>query len=159
MTTIEVIREWMRLTNQQFVPQRKPCTEFNDLFFGYFPEEFLATSYYVIVPHMPVPAHKFLVQHGLTDLFNRDLAGLTLNDTYYLIPTHENDLQIHFHELVRVAQWHHWGFEGFIARYLEELKNFGYDNMPLERMAHDLGGYYTAGDALVNVPRIIEALK
>jgi hypothetical protein len=159
MTMIEVIREWIRLTNQQYLPQRKPCTEFNDLFAGYFPEEFLATSYYVIVPQMPVPAHEFLAQHGLTDLFNRDLAGLTLNDTYYLIQTHENDLQIHFHELVRVAQWHHWGVEGFISRYLEELKNFGYDNMPLERMAHDLGGYYVAGDALVNVPRIIEALK
>ncbi|WP_152206983.1 hypothetical protein [Marinobacter changyiensis] len=159
MTMIEIISEWIRLTNQQFVPQRKPCTEFKELFAGYFPEEFLATSYYVIVPQMPVPAYQFLEQHGLTDLFNRDLAGLTLNDTYYLIPGAEDNLRIHFHELVHVAQWQHWGVEDFVSRYLEELTNYGYDKMPLERMAYDLDALYVAGGPVVDVPRIIQALK
>jgi len=159
MTTMQVISEWVRLTNQQFVPQRKRCTEFKELFSGYFSEEFLAKSYYVVVPQIPVPAYQFPEQNGLTDLFNRDLAGLTLDDTYYLIPAVEDNLRIHFHELVHVAQWRHWGFEGFVSRYLEELTDYGYDEMPLERMARELDTQCVAGGPMVDVPSIIQTLN
>lgn len=100
---------------------------------------------------MPVPAYQFLADHGLTDLFNRNLAGLTLDNTYYLRPSVEDNLRIHFHELVHVAQWQHLGVEGFITRYLQELQAFGYDNMPLERMAYDLDAQYAAGGPIADV--------
>lgn len=148
---IDIISEWIRLMNRQFQDRRQPCTVFKERFSGYFPETFLANSYYVIVPQMPVPAYQFLADHGLTDLFNRNLAGLTLDNTYYLRPSVEDNLRIHFHELVHVAQWQHLGVEGFITRYLQELQAFGYDNMPLERMAYDLDAQYAAGGPIADV--------
>lgn len=158
MTMLEIISEWMRLMNQQFIPSRKSCLEFREAFAGYFHEDFLANSYYVVVPQIPVPAYQFLEQHGLEKLFNRNLAGLTLNDTYYVVPEVADNLQIHFHELVHVAQWQNLGVEGFITRYLEELKSFGYDNMPLERMAYELDERYMAGGPVVDVQKTVQSL-
>lgn len=155
MTMLEIISEWMRLMNLQFDDLRRPCTAFKEPFAGYFPESFLAQTHYVVVPQMPVPAYQFLEQHGLTDLFNRDVAGLTLNNTYYLLPSVENNLRVHFHELVHVAQWQRLGVEGFVTRYLQELQAVGYDKMPLERMAYDLDAQYAAGGPVVHVPDVV----
>jgi len=158
MTMLEVISEWMRLMNQQFIPRRKSCLEFREAFAGYFHEELLANSYYVVVPQGPVPVEQFLEQHGFENLFNRELAGLTLNDTYYVVPEVADNLRIHFHELVHVAQWRNLGVERFITRYLEELRSFGYDQMPLERMAYELDERYMAGGPVIDVEKTIQTL-
>lgn len=155
---LEIISEWVRLTNQQFEYLRRPCTTFKEQFLGYFPESFLAQSYYVVVPQIPVPAYQFLEQHGLTDLFNRDVAGLTLGNTYYLLPSVENKLRVHFHELVHVAQWQRLGVEGFVTRYLQEIQRHGYESMPLERMAYDLDARYAAGGPTVDVLNRVQEL-
>jgi len=155
MTMMEKISEWMRLTNLQFEDLRRPCTTFKEQFRGYFPESFLAQSFYVVVPQIPMPAFQFLEQHGLKDLFARDVAGLTLGNTYYLLPSVEGNLQLHFHELVHVAQWQRLGVKGFVTRYLQELQAVGYDHMPLERMAYDLDAQYAAGEPVVKVPDVV----
>jgi hypothetical protein len=151
MTMLEMISEWMRLMNQQFIPRRQSCLKFQEAFAGYFPAEFLAKSYYVVVPQMPVPAYEFLEQNGLEKLFDRDFAGLTLNNTYYLIPDVVDNPRVHFHELVHVAQWQRFGVKGFVSRYLEQLKTYGYDSMPLERQAYDLDAQFMAGGPVVDV--------
>ena len=155
---IEILTDWIRLTSQQFQDRRRPCTQFKELFAGYFPESFLAKSYYVVVPQMPVPAYHFLETYGLTDLFDRDLAGLTLNNTYYLLPSVENNLRIHFHKLVHVAKWQRLGVEGFIERYLRELQASGYDKIPLERMAYELDKQYVYGWSIVDVVERVKGL-
>lgn len=155
---IDMISEWVRLTNQQFQDRRQPCADFKEPFSGYFPEAFLAQSYYVVVPQMPVPAYQFLEQHGLTDLFDRNLAGLTLDNTYYLLPSVKNNLRIHFHELVHVAQWQKLGIEGFVTRYLQEIQRHGYESMPLERMAYELDARYAAGGPTVDVFNSVQEL-
>jgi hypothetical protein len=63
---IDIITDWIWLTNQQFQDRRRPCTQFKELFAGYFSESFFAKSYYVVVPQMPVPAYQFLEAQGLT---------------------------------------------------------------------------------------------
>lgn len=153
---IGIINQWVRLTNRQFDDLKRPCTEFTEQFEGYYSSEFLAQSYYVVVMQMPVPAYQFLEDHGLTSLFNRDVAGLTLGDTYYLLPSVAKNLQVHFHELVHVAQWQRLGGEGFVTRYLQELKGVGYENMPLERMAYDLDAQYVAGGPATDVLNVVE---
>jgi hypothetical protein len=155
---LAIITEWVRLMNQQFAMDRRPCTEFKELFAGYFPDAFLEKSYYVVVPQVPVPAYGFLEQHGLTTLFDRRLAGLTLNDTYYLVGEVADNLRVHFHELVHVAQWQQLGVEGFVCRYLEELRLYGYENMPLERMAYELDAQFVAGGPAVDVIGLVPRL-
>jgi len=39
---IDIITDLIWLTNQRFGDRRRPCTQFKELFAGYFPESFLA---------------------------------------------------------------------------------------------------------------------
>lgn len=153
------ITAWIHSTNQQFEAQRQSCSEFKELFAGYFPEEFLTRSFYVVMDQIPLPPKDLLEAGNLVDLFGRQLEGLTLDDTYYLLPTAADNLQIHFHELVHVAQWQHLGVEGFLARYLNELNSYGYNEMPLERMAYELDARYLAGRPVVEVLPMVQALE
>ncbi len=153
------ITAWIHSTNQQFEVQRQSCSEFKELFAGYFPEEFLTRSFYVVTDRIPLPAKDLLEAGNLGSLFGRQIEGLTLNDTYYLVPTAADNLQIHFHELVHVAQWHHLGVERFLARYLNELNRYGYNEMPLERMAYELDARYLAGRPVVDVLPVVQALE
>lgn len=91
----------------------------------------------------------------MSKLADRNIEGLTLDDTCYLTPPAANNLRIHFHELVHVAQWQHLGLDKFIARYLEELTIYGYDGMPLEKMAHDLDARFVAGGPVVDVRKVV----
>lgn len=155
---LEAIRSWVNQTNLHFATARRPCTEFKELFAGYFPGNFLARSYYVEVPELPLPPREFLVPAGLGDLAGRHVGGLTLDDTYYLMPSAADNLRIHFHELVHVAQWQQLGPGGFIARYLKELVAYGYECMPLERMAYGLDARFVAGGPVVDVRQEVRNL-
>ncbi|KPQ01687.1 hypothetical protein [Marinobacter sp. HL-58] len=150
------ITAWVHSTNQQFEAHHLSCSEFKELFAGYFPEEFLARSFYVVVDQIPLPPKELLKEINLGGLFEQQLAGLTLGDTYYLLPSAADNLRIHFHELVHVAQWQHLGVEGFLARYINELKRYGYDDMPLERMAYELDAQFVAGGPVVEVWPIVQ---
>ena len=152
---LETIRSWVNETNRHFTPARRPCTDFTELFAGYFSEHFLARSYYVETSEVPLPPRELVGQWALEDLAGRTLEGLTLDDTYYLTPSAANNLRIHFHELVHVAQWQHLGPDRFIARYLEELTVHGYDRMPLERMAYDLDARFVAGGPVMDVHQVV----
>jgi hypothetical protein len=86
------------------------------------------------------------------------MSGLTLDNTYYMLPSVENNLRVHFYELVHVAQWQSLGVEGFIERYLQELQASGYEKMPLERMAFELDKRYVAGGDIIDVIERVRAL-
>lgn len=152
------ITTWVHWTNQQFEVQRRPCSEFKELFAGYFSEGFLTRSFYVVADQIPLPPKELLEEISLGGLFEQQLAGLTLGDTYYLLPSAADNLRIHFHELVHVAQWQHLGVEGFLTRYINELKSYGYDEMPLERMAYELDARYVAGGPVVEVLPMVQKL-
>jgi len=142
---IQMLVEWMKLMNRQFEGDRRCCSEFSDTFAGYFPQSFLNETYYVVVPQIPMPATQFLESSGFADLSEQNPAGLTLGDTYYLLPTERSNLRLHIHELVHAAQWKLLGADSFLTRYRHELEHFGYDNMPLERMAYDVDKHYSSG--------------
>lgn len=157
---LDTIRYWVNETNLHFATARRPCTEFKELFAGYFPDPFLARSYYVEVRDVPLPPRELIGEIALSELADRSIEGLTLDDTYYLTPDAANNLRVHFHELVHVAQWQHLGLDKFIARYVEELAVHGYDRMPLERMAYDLDAQFVAGGPVLDVRKAVrEALE
>ncbi|MBQ91884.1 hypothetical protein [Marinobacter sp. SS5-14b] len=157
---IQMLVDWMTLMNRQFEGDRQSCAEFSDSFAGYFPQNFLAETYYVVVPKVPMPAYQFLEEAGFTDLYEQNPAGLTLGNTYYVLPTAKNNLRLHIHELVHAAQWKLLGVDSFLHRYRYELERYGYDNMPLEGMAYAVDEHYALGrrpfDVLEFVTRELE---
>jgi len=147
-----VIAQWIDKTNQAFAPQRLSCRKWQVPFAGYFSERFLDQCHYVIVPEIPLPDEAFLRAAGLGPDFSNQVAGLTLDNTYYLLPSVAEALNVHFHELVHVAQWQHLGVTGFVSRYLHEWRAYEYREMPLERMAYTLEAQFLEGGPRVNIP-------
>ena len=71
----------------------------------------------------PNQAHDAIVPHNI--------------DTIFLKPTHSNNENTHFHELVHVIQWRLLGPDRFLFSYANDLECFGYRQSPLEAMAYD----------------------
>lgn len=140
---IDIIKQWALETNEQFIDKRIPCSTLPNEVTRHFNSDFLQNSYFVIVPQIPLPkeAAHFITGH---DTFAK-FAGLTLDDTYYLLPSVSGDLAVHFHELVHVAQWKHLGFDQFINRYIYELEHDHYKHMSLEKMAYALQTEFSKG--------------
>ena len=85
------------------------------------------------------------------------MASLTrIPTTYYLLPDMAKTLNIHFHELVHVAQWNALGAEGFITRYIEELAQHAYENAPLEVIAYRLEDHFKMNGIRLNVLQQVE---
>lgn len=106
---IEMIETWIRQVNRQHESARQSCSQFTDEFDGYFAPEFLAQCHFVVTPSIPTPDKRLLNQLGLGGFFGESMAGLTLNNTYYLLPAVAKNLRVHFHELVHVVQWQQLG--------------------------------------------------
>ena len=86
---------------------------------------------------IPEPDNPRIVQLAATfGLSFADSAGMTFGHAIFVRHSHAQDFQLLTHELVHV-----WQYEqaGSIARYLQEyinqLVNYGYQNMPLEHEA------------------------
>lgn len=80
-----------------------------------------------------------------------EVSGITYKNTYYLDKNYANDLRLHFHELVHVAQWNLIGARNFITRYIEEILSYGYNDAPLENMAYNLDNYYHQGGKPIDI--------
>jgi len=152
-----MIETWIRQVNRQHESVRQSCSQFADAVEGYFSPEFLAQCHFVVTPKIPTPDERLLTQLGLGGFFRHNLAGLTLNDTYYLLPSVAENRRIHFHELVHVVQWQQLGVGGFVSRYLQEYRRYGYEHMPLERMAYELDSRFAASGPLIDVERHVQA--
>lgn len=154
---IKMVETWVRQVNRQHESVRQSCSQFADDFEGYFAPEFLVQCHFVVTPSIPTPDNRLLNQLGLGGFFGENLVGLTLSDTYYLLPSVAENLRVHFHELVHVVQWQQLGVGGFVSQYLQEYCRYGYEHMPLERMAYELDSSFVAGGPLIDVEHHVHA--
>lgn len=150
------IEEWIDLTNDRFSSQRQSCALFASEFAGFYSEEFLADSYFVIVDSIPKPDFPELRQVGFGDFLDMEVQGITYKNTYYIVPSVAKDLPLHFHELVHVAQWKTLGAIGFLRRYITEVQSVGYNEAPLEKLAYAFDLHFSQGGQKVDVPSYME---
>lgn len=141
---IEIIEKWIDETLSRHMHKREPCAALANHFEGFYAREFLSKSYYVLVDRIPMPDLPELYEIGLDGFLEMDADGITYKDTYFIKPHLVETLDLHFHELVHVAQWRSLGAPAFIERYIKEYMQYGYDKMPLEEMAYSLQRYYCA---------------
>lgn len=148
------IEDWIDATLSRRLHERIPCSSLAVHFEGFFSREFLSESYYVLTDSLPLPDFPELYELGLGGFLEMDAEGITYKDTYFIKPHLVEKLDLHFHELVHVAQWRSLGAPAFIERYIEEYTRFGYADAPLEKMAYSLQRYYcTNKDRPVDVLR------
>lgn len=141
---LKKIEDWIDATLSSHLHNRAPCDALAAHFEGFYPREFLSKSYYVLTDSLPKPDFPELYELGLGGFLEMDADGITYKDTYFMKPHLMDKLDLHFHELVHVAQWRCLGAAAFIERYVKEYRQCGYDNMPLEEMAYSLQRYYCA---------------
>ena len=92
----------------------------------------------------PNQAHDAIVPHNI--------------DTIFLKPTHSNNENTHFHELVHVIQWRLLGPDRFLFSYANGLECFGYRQSPLEAMAYDAEmAFRWSSKAIFNVEKMVAA--
>ncbi|PCH58880.1 MAG: hypothetical protein COC14_00175 [Burkholderiaceae bacterium] len=135
---INKIENWIDETLKDHLDKRVSCECFATAFNGFYPVAFLSRSYYVVVDEIPKPDFTELRQAGLGDFMDMPVDGITYKDTYFILKGCEDNLELHFHELVHVLQWETLGASNFISRYIEEVKQHGYEGSPLEKMAYAL---------------------
>jgi hypothetical protein len=92
----------------------------------YFTEETLATTKVVLVEPLPMPPLSSMGLTRFADFERGDFDGITYIDTIFLKPTHSNNENMHFHELIHVIQWRLLGPDHFLFAYANGLECFGY---------------------------------
>ena len=99
----------------------------------YFSNNLLNTTKMIVVDQVPIPPLLALGLQGLGDFEDRNYAGITYLDTFFINRPNSQNESLIFHELVHVIQWEHLGAEKFLIAYAIGLIEDGYDNSPLER--------------------------
>jgi hypothetical protein len=153
---LERIENWIDATLQKYETSSISCNRFSSLFNGFYTIEFLSSSYYVIVDEIPVPDFPELREAGLSEVLDMDMNGITYKNTYFLKSASAQNLDIHFHELVHVAQWQALGSTEFINRYIGEIQEFTYDQAPLEKMAYSLEAHFSKRRKPFDVPMHVQ---
>ena len=151
LNVLNQVDQWIDKTNLEYKDQRISCDKFASEFAGFYPTEFLKNAFYVVVDKIPKPDFPELREMGLGDFIDMDAAGVTYKNTYYMLSHVADNLRVHFHELVHVAQWNNLGAEAFILRYITEIQCAGYYDAPLEIMAYSLDEHFTDGREKLNV--------
>lgn len=149
------VEQWIDQTNIAYGDQRESCSRFADDFTGFYKTSFLQQSYFVVVDNIPRPNLPELQLLGLGPFITLPVAGITYKNTYYLLPESRDDLRLHFHELVHIAQWQHLGAMPFMKRYLYEIQNWGYDNAPLEKMAYAFDSHFSQNGEKIDVVDVV----
>jgi hypothetical protein len=145
------IEQWINQTNDKYKGQRVCCGKFSEKFNGFYSQEFLQQAYYVVVNSIPKPDFPELRQMGLGDFIDMEVEGITYKNTYYVLPHVADNLRLHFHELVHVAQWSQLGAISFMQRYINEIQSYGYDEAPLEKMAYAFDTHFSQNGKKVDV--------
>ncbi len=149
------IEQWIDQTNLDYQEQRVSCSKFSDEFKGFYSLEFLQHSYFLIVDTIPKPDFPELRQMGLGNFIDMDVDGITYKDTYYIKQHCADNLRLHFHELVHVAQWRKLGAINFIQRYISEINTYSYSKAPLEEMAYFWDAHFSKGGDKIDIPRYV----
>lgn len=152
---LEKIEQWIDNTNNHYKAKRISCSRFEHEFSGYYPAEFLQESFFVVVDEIPKPDFPELSAMGLSEFVNMDVAGITYKNTYYVLEHVVNNMRVHFHELVHVAQWAKLGALGFMTRYITEIQKYGYHNAPLEIMAYTLDEQFSRASPSIDVLKYV----
>ncbi len=150
------IEQWIDETLKSYATRKVSCECFLPDFNGFYPPEFLSTSFFVVVEKIPRPDFPELRQAGLGRFIDMNMDGITYKNTYFVKKGIESYLPLHFHELVHVLQWRYLGAKGFISRYIDELQQSGYEAAPLEKMAYALQQCYSNKDTVFNVPSYVK---
>lgn len=146
---------WIDKIVSDYEEQAQSCRKFSDVFSGYYSPEHLAKCKFVVVDTIPKPDIPELRQIGLVDFLDMDCGAITYKHIYFMKPQHQEDLEIHIHELMHTVQWEQLGGEGFLRRYVQEIDEFGYDDAPLENMAYDLGRSFKSGAVAKDVVKFV----
>jgi hypothetical protein len=140
MEITAAIEHWIDTTNTQYAEKRKSCTRWSQLN-EYYPESTLNRAGFVVIDQLPFPGSTLIANCGLnavSPLSLQKVGAITYGETYYVRPQYCDDIEIHFHELVHIAQYQYLGICGFLKLYLHQIINYGYHNAPLEIMAYAL---------------------
>ncbi len=154
---IRKIENWIDETLEFHFDQMIPCKQFSSSFDGFFSEEFLAKCFYVVVDELPKPDFPELREAGFGDFIDNDHAGITYKNCYFVKSEQEDNLFLHFHEIVHVGQWEILGAEKFIKMYMDELIKYGYDDAPLEQIAKAFEYHYASQSEPLDVMQAMEA--
>lgn len=152
---LDFLESWIDDANKSHQSVRRSCSIFQEYFKDYYTPEFLNSSYFVVVERLPIPDLPVLRNAGLGDFIDMDFNGITYKNTYYVLPRAAQELRLHFHELVHVLQWRELTAKGFIKRYVEEYKLFGYRKAPLEKMAYGLDERFIKGETPFDVEEYV----
>jgi len=107
----------------------------------------------LVTNHFPVPSEpKLFEQTKEFGLGSRRECGRAMGYAVLLKPKAEKSRWLLVHELAHVAQRERLGTEGFLRRYLLELRVFGYGRAPLEAEADEAARVLTKRTALTMWP-------
>jgi hypothetical protein len=121
----------------------------------YFTENTLASTKIVVVDPLPMPPLSSMGLARFADFERGDFDGITYIDTIFLKPIQSNNENMHFHELVHVAQWRLLGPDRFLFSYANGLECFGYRQSPLEAMAYDAETAFASSKSIFNVEKVV----
>lgn len=120
----EKIERWIDETISSHLNERVPCDVLATHFEGFYPLSFLSRSYYAPTDSLPKPDFPELYELGLGSFLEMDAGGITYKNTYFIKSNLVSKLDLHFHELVHVAQRHCLGTHAFIEQQLMNLSRF-----------------------------------
>jgi len=153
---IDKIEQWIDQTLINFSNSIVSCGGLLPHFDGFYNSEFLSGSYFVVVEEIPKPDFPELRQVQLGDFIDMDFNGITYKNTYFIKKGNENNLILHFHELVHVLQWQYLGTKDFIRRYINEILQYGYKDAPLEKMAYTLDNHFNNKGKAFNISHYVQ---
>jgi hypothetical protein len=154
---LPAIRKWIDTLVEEHRPAARPLSSYGfPRLAHYFDAQTLQRAAVVEVDVIPKPPLTALGLHQFSDFEQLNGAGLTYGDIYFVARARADDESLHFHELVHTIQWHILGIDRLILCYARgHLAGGGYENNPLEEIAHTLEGIFTKEPRLFRVEPIV----
>ena len=121
----------------------------------YFDPTSLDTAKFIPIDRVPMPPLSAMGLDRFAVFEQGDFNGVTYVDRYFIKRTVMTEEALHFHELIHVIQWRSLGPEGFLAAYANGLDEFGYENSPLEKMAHDAEASFKRSSVIFDAEKFV----
>ncbi len=154
---LPVVRGWIERTLEEYKPQAVTVGSLG--FEGlpqHYPQDLLEKTKVITVPRVPFPPlREFGLSEFAAKMEQRPLVGITYKDTFFVHQSHRTE-SLHFHEMVHVVQWKRLGVDDFLLAYGIGLRQFGYEESPLEQMAYVLQSKF---ERRVVPPNLIEVIS
>ena len=149
MDIADEIETWIDKISKRYSENTISCASIYDHLRGCYSLNFLEKCRYVVVDRIPRPEINL---PEFYDFLTMDIEGITYKNLYFLKSGCEDNIALHLHELVHVAQWELLGANSFINRYITELKVYGYDEAPLEKMAYYAQTRFEMNNEINDIP-------